>query len=205
MRILKTVALPGERTLHLCAGDILEEPVEAIVNAANSHLAHGGGVAAAISRAAGPEFDDESFVYVRDHGPVPTGSAIVTSAGRLPYKGVIHAVGPARGSGGEEATLASAVRAALDCAALRNWRSVAMPAISSGIFGVSLRICARAYIKGVQQHFTDHPDSPVREVRITLCLTFQGVTLRDLLQQQMEEVHPSTSEKQQRESDGQAS
>ena len=76
-------------------GDLLAEPTEAIVNAANGHLAHGGGVAAAIARAAGPALEDEGGRIVAARGPLAVGEAVVTTAGRLPFKGVIHSVGPA--------------------------------------------------------------------------------------------------------------
>ena len=78
-------------------GNLLEEPVDAIVNAANGHLAHGGGVAGIISRAAGSGLQAESDRLVAEHGPFATGSAVVTTAGKLPFKGVIHAVGPRYG------------------------------------------------------------------------------------------------------------
>ena len=107
-------------------GNLLDEPVDAIVNAANGHLAHGGGVAGIISRAAGPDLQRESDLLVRKQGPFPTGVALVTTAGNLPFKGVIHAVGP------------------------RGWSSVSFPAVSSGIFAVPLDVCARAYLKAMR-------------------------------------------------------
>ena len=67
-------------------GNLLDQPVDAIVNAANGHLAHGGGVAAAISSAAGPALDEESERIVRKRGPIPTGDAVITTAGDLPFK-----------------------------------------------------------------------------------------------------------------------
>ena len=100
-------------------GNLLEEPVDAIVNAANGRLAHGGGVAGIIARAAGPGFQDESNALVRKHGPFPTASAVVTSAGKLPFKGVIHAVGPRYGEGDEENKLFNALLAAFYEAELR--------------------------------------------------------------------------------------
>jgi O-acetyl-ADP-ribose deacetylase len=155
-------------------GNLLEEPVDAIVNAANGHLAHGGGVAAIIARAAGPELQSESELLVRNHGgPFPTGSAVVTTAGKLPFKGVIHAVGPRFGEGDEEAKLVQALRAAFGKAHERGW-SVAFPAVSSGIFAVPLDICARAYLKAVRA-------SALSKVR--LCLRDQPVidaVLREL-------------------------
>jgi O-acetyl-ADP-ribose deacetylase len=147
-------------------GNLLEEPVDAIVNAANGHLAHGGGVAGIIARAAGPELQKESDLLVRQHGPFPTGSAVVTTAGKLPFKGVIHAVGPRQGEGNEEAKLYQALMSAFSVATEKGWGSVSFPAVSSGIFAVPLDVCARAYVKAARA-------SPLRNVR--LCLRDQPV------------------------------
>lgn len=147
-------------------GNLLEEPVDAIVNAANGHLAHGGGVAGIISRAAGPELQAESDRIVAARGPLPTGSAVVTTAGRLPFKGVIHAVGPRYGEGDEETKLLKALNGAFGCAHERGWQSVSFPAVSAGIFAVPLDICARAYAAAARR-------SPLRNVR--LCLRDQPV------------------------------
>ena len=147
-------------------GDLLAEPVEAIVNAANGHLAHGGGVAGIIARAAGPELQAESDRLVAVHGPFPAGSAVVTTAGRLPFKGVIHAVGPRFGEGDEELKLLTALTSAWARARAQGWETVSFPAVSSGIFAVPLDICARAYLKAARR-------SPLRQVR--LCLRDQPV------------------------------
>lgn len=147
-------------------GNLLEEPVDAIVNAANGHLAHGGGVAGAISRAAGPEFQAESDALVRRSGPFPAGAAVVTGAGRLPFKGVIHAVGPRQGEGREEEKLFSSLISAFEKARKSGWNSVSFPAVSSGIFAVPLDICARAYVRAARA-------SPLGKVR--LCLRDQPV------------------------------
>jgi O-acetyl-ADP-ribose deacetylase (regulator of RNase III) len=140
--------------------------VDAIVNAANGHLAHGGGVAGIISRAAGPELQAESDALIRRLGPLPTGSAVVTTAGKLPFKGVIHAVGPRQGEGDEENKLFKALTAAFARANEKGWTSVSFPAVSSGIFAVPLEVCARAYVKAARA-------SPLRNVR--LCLRDQPV------------------------------
>ena len=147
-------------------GDLLEEPVEAIVNAANGHLAHGGGVAGIISRAAGPALQAESDALVAARGPFATGSAVVTTAGTLPFKGVIHAVGPRYGDGDEENKLFSALTGAFRLARENGWDSVSFPAVSSGIFAVPLDICARAYLRAAR-------GAPLRNVR--LCLRDQPV------------------------------
>lgn len=147
-------------------GNLLEEPVDAIVNAANGHLAHGGGVAGIISRAAGPELQAESDALIRSLGTLPAGSAVVTTAGKLPFKGVIHAVGPRQGEGDEERKLFQALTAAFARADEKGWTSVSFPAVSSGIFAVPLEVCARAYAKAARA-------SPLRNVR--LCLRDQPV------------------------------
>jgi O-acetyl-ADP-ribose deacetylase (regulator of RNase III) len=147
-------------------GNLLDEPVDAIVNAANGHLAHGGGVAGIIARAAGPALQKESELLIQKHGAFATGSAVVTTAGKLPFKGVIHAVGPRQGEGDEEAKLFQALTAAFERARERGWTAVSFPAVSSGIFSVPLQVCARAYVKAARS-------SPLSNVR--LCLRDQPV------------------------------
>lgn len=147
-------------------GNLLEEPVDAIVNAANGHLAHAGGVAGIIARAAGAELQRESRLLVQTHGPYPTGSAVATTAGNLPFKAVIHAIGPRRGEGDEQRKLEQALDAAFALAHERGWQSVAFPAVSSGIFAVPLDLCARAYLAAARR-------APLRNLR--LCLRDQLV------------------------------
>ena len=158
----------GGRVFEVVTGDLLREPVDAIVNAANGHLAHGGGVAAAIARAAGPALVEEGERIVAERGPIPVGEAVVTTAGRLPFQGVIHAVGPHQGLGHEEDRLAQALQAAFRRAHERGWASVSFPAVSSGIFAVPLEVCARAYVRAVRGFFADHPDTKVRTIRLCL-------------------------------------
>lgn len=165
-KVLAGLGLPGGRRFEVVQGNLLEEPVDAIVNAANGHLAHGGGVAGIISRAAGPELQRESDQLVRKHGPYATGSAIVTTAGRLPFKGVIHAVGPRQGEGDEEEKLTRALANAFACAKERGWSSVSFPAVSAGIFAVPPEVCARAYLRAVRA-------SPIGSIR--LCLRDQPI------------------------------
>jgi O-acetyl-ADP-ribose deacetylase (regulator of RNase III) len=156
------------RAFEVVSGNLLEQDVDAIVNAANGHLAHGGGVAAAIARAAGPALVEEGDRIVAECGPVPVGEAVVTTAGRLPFKGVIHAVGPHLGLGHEEDRLVQALGAAFGKAHERGWASVAFPALSSGIFAVPLDVCARAYVRAVRGFFAAHPGSSVRTLRLCL-------------------------------------
>ena len=159
---------PGGGAFEVVIGDLLSEPVDVIVNAANGHLAHGGGVAGAIASAAGPSLQRESSWIVAERGPIPTGEAVATRAGELPFQAVIHAVGPRQGEGDEEALLVSALRSAFARAAERGVASLAFPAVSSGIFGVPLETCARAYVRAVREHFQAHPGGPLRTIRLCL-------------------------------------
>lgn len=158
---------PAGQVICVVQGDLTEEHVDAIVNAANEHLAHGGGVAGAIVRKGGYEIQQESSDWVARHGPVRTGTAAITGAGKLPARFVIHAVGPvwAGGARGEDDKLASAVRSALALADAHHLQSISMPGISSGIFGFPKERCARIMIGTVREYLTAHPDTSLREIR----------------------------------------
>ena len=135
-------------TLELVEGDITALDTDAIVNAANEWLAHGGGVAGVISRKGGPAIQRESNAWVRQHGPVPTGSAAITSGGYLKARYVIHAVGPVYdGTPRSAELLASAVRAALMMADEHGLRSITLPAISTGIFGYPMGEAAQVMLR----------------------------------------------------------
>ena len=130
MEVLRELKFDG-KTIKVIRGDITKENTEAIVNAANSHLKHGGGVAGAIVRKGGNIIQKESDQI----GYVPTGNAAITTAGKLKAKYVIHAVGPVWGTGDEDNKLKNAVLSALKIAEEKGLKSVSLPAISSGIFG----------------------------------------------------------------------
>ena len=154
-------------------GNLLEEPVDAVVNAANGRLAHGGGVAGILSRAAGHALQEESDRIVQTRGTLATGSAVVTGAGELAFKGIVHAVGPRQGEGDEEALLVRALDAAFEQADAAGWRSLSFPAVSSGIFAVPLEVCARAYLKAVRHWLARAPAPALKTLR--LCLRDQPI------------------------------
>ena len=141
-------------------GDITGMDVDAIVNAANSSLEAGGGVCGAIHRAAGPEL----LAECRQVGGCPTGEARITRGYRLPSRWVIHAVGPVwqGGGGNEDALLAAAYRNSLAIAAKQRLRTIAFPAISTGIFGFPLERATRIAVKTVRE-FLSH-DTTIQRV-----------------------------------------
>jgi O-acetyl-ADP-ribose deacetylase (regulator of RNase III) len=141
MEIVREKSTGGGR-LRLVKGDITERDVDAIVNAANSYLKHGGGVAGAIVRKGGKIIQEESDRI----GFVPVGSAVITTSGKLPCSAVIDTVGPRMGEGDEEKKLRKAVLSSLRLASERGFRSISMPAISSGIFGFPKDRCASILI-----------------------------------------------------------
>jgi O-acetyl-ADP-ribose deacetylase (regulator of RNase III) len=116
-------------------GDITQENVDAIVNAANGFLSHGGGVALAIVKAGGRIIQDESDAIVLARGPLKTGDAALTTGGKLKAKYVIHTVGPQWGEGNEEEKLRKAIISVLGIAKEHDFTSIAIPAVSCGIFG----------------------------------------------------------------------
>ncbi len=145
----------GERVLAIAQGDITQVPADAIVNAANSALAGGGGVDGAIHRAGGPSIMAE----LRERygaGGCPTGSAVVTGAGDLPAKWVIHAVGPVWRGGhqGEAELLANAYRTSLAHGDQLGARTITFPAISCGVYGYPLDEGARVALTTVRDHLT---------------------------------------------------
>ena len=139
------------------------ERVDAIVNAANTNLVHGGGLAGAIVAHGGEVIQEESIKLA----PVATGSAAVTSAGALPCRWVIHAVGPIWGEGNEEASLRSAVRASLDLAAELGAKTIALPAISTGIFGYPKREGTSTIVGETRSWLDGLHDSPLTTIRFT--------------------------------------
>lgn len=150
-------------TLKLTQDDITDLDVDAIVNAANSELLLGSGVAGAIRRKGGPSIQQECL----EIGWCDVGSAVITGAGQLPARFVIHAVGPRMGEGNERGKLASAVRSSLDLAEEHHLASIALPAISTGVFGFPLEACAQVMIR-VAIDFTFEEPEYLQE--IILCL-----------------------------------
>jgi O-acetyl-ADP-ribose deacetylase (regulator of RNase III) len=161
------ISSSGKRLL-LERGDITRVEVDAIVNAANSALAGGGGVDGAIHDAAGPTVMAELDEIRARIGHCPTGKAVVTKAGRLHAQCIVHAVGPVYRGGdrGEAELLASCYREALRMAAERGLKSVAFPAISTGIYGYPIREAAEIAIRETRSVLEEA--TSVEEVRFVL-------------------------------------
>jgi putative ATPase len=161
--VVMETKLTAGPTLQLVQGDLTLEQVDAIVNAANEDLQHGGGVARAISKAGGPAIQKESDEWIRAHGPVSHDSPAWTSGGTLPAKYVIHAAGPVWGSGDEDQKLADAVAGSLHVADELKCSSLSMPAISTGIFGFPKERAAGVIFKTIENTSTS-----LKQIRLVL-------------------------------------
>jgi O-acetyl-ADP-ribose deacetylase (regulator of RNase III) len=161
MTFLDGRVLPG-------VGDITREAVDAVVNAANSTLLGGGGVDGAIHRAGGPSILEECREIRRTRYPegLPTGGAVITSAGLLPARHVIHTVGPIYGKEGgrEEELLAAAYRNSLALAAAHALKSVAFPSISTGAYGYPREEAAAVASRAIAEFLNE--DGTIMEVRL---------------------------------------
>ena len=149
-------AVIGSKRLLLIQGDVTRQPVDALVTAANSALTGGGGVDGAIHRAAGPELHEAC----RKLDGCETGDAKVTPGFRLPAKYIIHAVGPVYRDGrhGEPELLASCYRRSLELAGEHGCRSVAFPAISTGVYGYPFDEATRIAMETVVAYLREHPE-----------------------------------------------
>jgi O-acetyl-ADP-ribose deacetylase (regulator of RNase III) len=152
----------GRTNIIIKQGDITEEETDAIVNAANSRLAHGGGVAGAIVRKGGDSIQRESNTI----GFVPVGGAASTTAGALKAKRVIHAVGPRMGEGDEDTKLRNATLSSLKTADNEGLRAISFPAISTGIFGYPIERCAPLMLQTVKDYCAG--STSLNEVRFCL-------------------------------------
>ncbi|XP_066278182.1 uncharacterized protein [Branchiostoma lanceolatum] len=142
-------------TVSMYQGDLTQEKVTAIVNAANGYLAHAAGIAAAIQEQAGPSLEEECRKYISKHGPLYETQVMHSSAGDLPCHYVIHAVGPKWRDYSNKTECASALRVTfLNCLDYANEKlhatTIAVPAISTGIFGVPNEVCAKAVYDAVR-------------------------------------------------------
>lgn len=156
----------GPRAVIVAVGDLTAAETDVVVNAANADLAHGGGVARALARAGGRAVEEDSADWIATHGRVGRGEAAVTTAGAMPARHLVHVVGPRyRRRQDNAGLLAEAVTAALDAAADLDAASVALPAISAGIYGYPLAE-ATAVIAGTVSSWLSTHTGSVTEVTL---------------------------------------
>ena len=153
--------------INLIQGDITKQNTDAIVNAANSSLAGGGGVDGAIHRAGGPGILDQCQEWVRANGKLPTGQAMMTSAGKMPSKYVIHTVGPVwhGGKKNEPQLLANAWRNSLTLAVEKELKTISFPSISTGVYRFPIELAAEIAIETCMDFLKDNQ---LDEIRIVL-------------------------------------
>ncbi len=178
----------GPVRITLVRGDITQERVDAIVNAANQYLEHGGGLARVIVQKGGQVIQEESRQWVARHGPVPHDRPAYTSAGRLPARYVIHAVGPVWGEGDEDAKLRAAILGTLQRAEELGCTSVALPAISTGVFGFPKDRAARVIYQAIKDYVREHPETPLRDVRLVV---YDSPTVEAFVEVWDRTMHPS--------------
>jgi O-acetyl-ADP-ribose deacetylase (regulator of RNase III) len=169
MSRLQTKLVFDDLELSIEIRDLLSAPTDVIVNPANVGLSHGGGLAAQIVLEGGDAIQDESNALISRIGQLQSGMAVFTSAGRLPYKAIIHAVGPFMGRGEEKEKIQKAVSNCLQLCANNNWDSIALPAISTGIFQVPVEICVQGFLASITAYLTDQTETQPNKIMI--CLT----------------------------------
>ena len=167
MIILKSVKYRGV-DIEIVRGDITQENVDAIVNAANGYLMHGGGVAGAIVRRGGYEIQEESNEIINKRGKIRTGEAVVTSGGKLKARYVIHAVGPVWNGGNldEDSLLFNAVYNSLRRADELKLKSISMPAISTGIFRFPKERAVGIFSKAIKKFLDEHKNTTLQKIRL---------------------------------------
>lgn len=167
-KVLSEHSIGRKCKFQLVKGDITEERVDAIVNAANSQLIHGAGVAGAIVKRGGKEIQEESSTWVRVNGPVTHESPAYTSGGKLHARYVIHAVGPVWGEGDEDEKLHAAILGSMKVADSLQINSIAIPALSTGVFGFPKPRAAGIILSTIMDYLEQNLKSGLTTIRLTL-------------------------------------
>lgn len=166
--IIAEQSLTETCVLRLVQGDLTLEKVDAIVNAANSSLVHGGGLAAAIVSRGGSGIQRSSNTWVRTHGKVSHRRPAITTAGKLSCLFIIHAVGPVWGSGDEDQKLKDAVTGVMELAITRGFKSIAIPAISTGVYRFPRDRAAGIIFETIEEEVEKRSSVSLEEIRVTI-------------------------------------
>jgi putative ATPase len=162
---MKKIQFNDNQVLEIIQGDITKEETDAIVNAANGHLKHGGGVAGAIVRAGGESIQKQSDEYISENGPLNVSDVAVTGAGKMKVRYVIHVHGPKKSNENYKELLYKSFYNILSKGDELELSSISIPAVSSGIFGVPKKECARTFFKALLDYFEDNPASSMKVIR----------------------------------------
>jgi len=178
--LLGTYQLPSNQVLTLIQGDLTLQKVDAIVNASNARLRHGGGVALLILRRGGEVINRECKAWLRKNGPATHSKPAYTSGGDLDCRYIIHAVGPVWGRGDEDIKLKTAIMSSLKLAEQLSLQSIAFSAISTGIFGFPKQRAADVFYQAFKEYFQENPESHLSDVRMVVfdeetCAAFSKV------------------------------
>ncbi len=165
---LGSFEFPSKQVLSLIHGDLTHQKVDAIVNASNPRLRHGGGVAHLILRRGGKVIDEESKAWLQEHGQLTHTKPAYTSGGDLDCSYIIHAVGPVWGRGDEDDKLKSAILSSLELAEELEIESIAFSAISTGIFGFPKQRAAFVFYQAFRDYFEENPNSQLTDVRMVV-------------------------------------
>jgi putative ATPase len=178
----------GKR-MELVKGDLTEEQVDVIVNAANQWLQHGAGVAGAIIQKGGSVIQKESNEWIARYGFITRDKPAYTNAGKLPCRYVIHAVGPVWGEGEEEEKLYRAIRGALNLAVELKAQTLSIPPISTGIFGFPKEKAAPIFYSAINEFWLSEPDCLLNKIRITIIDDPTATVFLNALDQWKKEDH----------------
>ena len=191
--LISKLDFPDGRTFTVVINDILHENVDGIVNSATNNLSYGLGVASTIVEAAGSKLKNELNKIIRERKSIHSGEIVLTRAGDLPFKGIIHVVSPSQGEASGYTLLKKALMSSFVTAQENGWRSLTFPAVGSGIHAIAFDRCAAAYVSAVYDYFKDHPSSPLKTIRLCI-LSREQVNLVDAVVKSVEHAKLKISE-----------